>query len=417
VGYLRKSMIEQVGTQTAQTILARFGYESAVHDYQLLDQVFPTIDSRSKLDIGPIMHGWCGLVKVVPEYLHTNRQSDEFIFRGRWINSYEAISHLQSFGKSSKPVCFSLTGYGSAWCSQFFGIDLLEIERKCIACGDPYCEWEIRPWDNWGPEADPWKKSLKETDRKIIVELFSQQQEINAIKSRMDKIISEKVAQNTFNMKALCHDLDASLQLAISNLNESLASGETLPTHHAAWSVHQAKKVVDRFYMAQVDHNNEIILSKTATLIFPLFEETLRLVKDRADKKMINIELNIKPEIFSYTDPIILRDHVLVNILTNAIKFSPLRSVISISAHQINPGRVLLEVSDRGVGIPEFILETLTRESQIPSRPGTAKEKGSGQGLYLANFFTKILGGNLQIHSISSDVDPINSGTVVSVEI
>jgi len=77
----------------------------------------------------------------------------------------------------------------------------------------------------------------------------------------------------------------------------------------------------------------------------------------------------------------------------------------------------LLKISDCGVGIPAAILRKITHESQIASRPGTAMEKGSGQGLFLANFFTKRLGGNLQIQSISSDIDPINCGTVVSVEI
>ena len=408
---------EQVGDETAQMIFARFGYESALHDYRSLDQLFATTEDHDKLSIGPIMHGWCGLVKVVPEFLNFDRASKNFIFRGRWINSYEASSHLESFGKSPTPVCFSLAGYGSAWCSQFFGIDLLEIERKCIACGDPYCEWEIRPWDAWGVEADPWKKSLTGTDRRIIKELDNQQREIDKIKSNMDKIISEKIEQNTLHLKALCHDIGAPLQVALSSLNETMISGDIRSTHHAAWSLKQAKGVVERFNLVNQRDRGRLFPVRKPALIGVIVAEAIALVRDRVELKNLTIESRISPHVFSYTDPVILRDHVIVNVLTNAVKFSPSHAKILISAKQIAPGKTEIEIIDQGIGIPRIILTKLCGAENLEPQLGTLSERGSGQGLRLADFFTRKLGGDLHIQSRLSSDDPHNCGTTVSIKV
>ncbi|MEI6835051.1 MAG: XylR N-terminal domain-containing protein [bacterium] len=414
---LRTTTIEQVGEKTAQVIFAKFGYESAIHDYHSLDRLFVNIQGEDKLAIGPIMHGWCGLVKVIPEFLELDRKNKKFAFRGRWINSYEALAHLDSFGPSSTPVCFSLTGYGSAWCSQFFGMDLLEIETKCVACGDPYCEWEIRPWDAWGPEADPWKQSLTGTDRKIIAELFNQQREIDTMKLHMDKMIAEKMAQNTLHLKALCHDIKTPLQVALSSLKETLISGDIRPTRHAAWSLKQAEGVVERFHQANHNKTDQITTTRKPAFIRAPVSEAISLIKDRLAQKEITIENHIEHGLFSYTDPIILRDHVILNILTNAVKFSPLRSMISISAIQIAPGQTEIKIVDQGIGIPTSILNKLGGSEHFEPQCGTLSEKGSGQGLKLANFFTQKLGGSLEIKSQACSEDPAHCGTSVTIKI
>lgn len=414
---LRTTTIEQVGDLTARSIFAKFGYESAVHDYRTLGKLFSETEPEQMLAIGPIMHGWCGLVKVIPEFLKSDRASRTFIFRGRWINSYEASAHLDAFGKSPTPVCFSLSGYGSAWCSQFFGIDLLEIERKCIACGDPYCEWEIRPWDDWGTEADPWRQSLKGTDRKIITELLTQQRKMDHMTSNMDKIIASKLHHNSLQLKALCHDLDTPLQIAISSLRDTIISGDMQLTRHAAWSLRQAKGVVERFQRANLLGPSDAGPERKPSSLKPIVHEALKLLNYQIAHKNLTIEEDIDKNVFSYTEPSILRDHILVNILTNAIKFSSFGAKIIIRATQSAPGQASIVIRDHGIGIPAQILKKLRRGQNVSSRRGTLSEKGTGQGLAVADFFTKKLGGKIQIKSLPCTVNPENCGTVVTIMI
>lgn len=415
VSLMRKATIEQVGLSVAQMIFARFGYESAINDYKAIDQIFPGLTGQQKLDIGPIMHGWCGLVKVVPEVFRSDRDKGIFVFRGRWLNSYEALSHKELFGLSKHPVCYSLTGYGTAWCSQFFGMDLLEIERKCIACGDPYCEWEIRPWNEWGAEADSWKQSLTTTDRSIIADLYRHKNEISKLKHHVDSVVQQQLNEHKIKIRALCHDLNTPLQLAIANLQRSSSANDEEATKQLGWSLLQAKKMVDRFHQAEHESRTTNNIRRRPFKVFDIIHSSVSMVQEQLASKKISINLDLCPNSFSYTDPDIVRDHIIVNILTNSIKFSHRGSSISISAVTINPGQSLIKITDHGIGIPKTILERIQRQESLSARNGTGGEHGQGHGLSVARFFTEKLGGTLSIRSVCSSTEPKNSGTVSQI--
>lgn len=415
VSILRKATIEQVGQSVAQMIFARFGYESAINDYRAMDEIFPGLTGQQKLDLGPIMHGWCGLVKVVPEAFQSDRSKGLFVFSGRWLNSYEALSHKELFGLSKQPVCYSLTGYGSAWCSQFFGMDLLEIETKCIACGDPYCEWEIRPWNEWGPEADPWKQSLTTTDRSIIADLKRHENEITRLKRDVDKVVQQQVSEHQIKLRALCHDLNTPLQLAIANLNRRTAATDEKATKQLAWSLCQAKKMVERFHKTDHERRATNNMRRRPVKVSDVIHSSVSMVQEQLDSKQISINFDLCSNAFSFTDPDIARDHVIVNILTNSIKFSHTGSRVLISAESINPGQSLIKVTDHGIGIPKKILGRIRRQKSLSARTGTGGEHGAGHGLSVAKFFVEKLGGHLSIQSVASSIDPKNSGTIMEI--
>ena len=56
-----------------------------------------------------------------------------------------AIEYKLMFGKSEKPIDFYLCGmFEEVGCS-IFNLPMKCIETKCIACGDPYCEFQVFP--------------------------------------------------------------------------------------------------------------------------------------------------------------------------------------------------------------------------------------------------------------------------------
>lgn len=78
---------------------------------------------------------------------------------------------VAQFGHASEPVCHSLTGYASGWCTAFFGQPVLAIEHTCVWRGDALCQWEIRSLAEWGHEADPWRQALESDQVSISREL------------------------------------------------------------------------------------------------------------------------------------------------------------------------------------------------------------------------------------------------------
>lgn len=168
---LRKLLVEQLGERLTRGILTQFGYRCGTGDHKMLSTLYKWDSEIDELASGPVIHTWEGLVKAEPTKIDFDRKTGHFDFQGTWENSYEAVNYLAEFGQSNEPLCYTLTGYATGWCSSFFGRPVLAIETSCVARGDDLCRFEIRPPDAWGPEADAWKQSLSETNYSLTREL------------------------------------------------------------------------------------------------------------------------------------------------------------------------------------------------------------------------------------------------------
>ena len=99
---------------------------------------------------------------------------------------------------------------------------------------------------------------------------------------------------------------------------------------------------------------------------------------------------------------------ILLNLITNAIKFTPTGGLVTVSVENLMDG-VALQVSDTGVGIPPEDIERVTQPfEQVTSDPLLA-QSGSGLGLALVQSLVGMHMGKLKIDSVQGQ------GTVVSV--
>jgi signal transduction histidine kinase len=89
---------------------------------------------------------------------------------------------------------------------------------------------------------------------------------------------------------------------------------------------------------------------------------------------------------------------VLVNLLTNALKFTPRGGRVELSARA--EGRMLrVSVADTGVGIqPEDLARLFDKFEQARSR-ATRGEKGTGLGLYITRQLVELHGGRIEVTS------------------
>jgi len=84
-------------------------------------------------------------------------------------------------------------------------------------------------------------------------------------------------------------------------------------------------------------------------------------------------------------------DEVLTNLVENAVRHTPAGTRIDISA-RVADGSLVVEVSDRGPGVP---IETLPRVFDPFIRPGGTGSKGIGLGLAVARGLVEAHGGTL----------------------
>lgn len=79
---------------------------------------------------------------------------------------------------------------------------------------------------------------------------------------------------------------------------------------------------------------------------------------------------------------------VISNLLSNAIRYSDDEKFVRLSIREEN-GKVILEVSDHGIGIPESERDTVWNRYQKSSRSGKRSEEGTGLGLSICSEILK----------------------------
>ncbi|KLU62951.1 carbohydrate diacid transcriptional activator CdaR [Peptococcaceae bacterium CEB3] len=158
---LKDELIRTLGFDLARGVFSRFGYRCGQNDSQSIKTIFEPKAENEWMLAGPKLHTLEGMVHVTNEVLDYDRQSNHFYMRGIWRNSYEAEEYLKIYGRSEQSVCWTLVGYTSGYCSEFFGRETICVETKCVAHGDPYCQYEVRTKEEWDGRADKYRYDLQ----------------------------------------------------------------------------------------------------------------------------------------------------------------------------------------------------------------------------------------------------------------
>ncbi|WP_420402017.1 hybrid sensor histidine kinase/response regulator [Flagellimonas sp.] len=128
-----------------------------------------------------------------------------------------------------------------------------------------------------------------------------------------------------------------------------------------------------------------------------LGEQTFRLLKLGSDHKHIEMQNNIPAETFAFADNNMIKT-VLRNIVSNAIKFTPVDGLIKLNG-KTSKDNIVIEIVDNGNGIPKEDIKKILNPNEHFSKLGTEKEPGTGLGLILCQNFVQKNGGALKIKS------------------
>ncbi|AKG22031.1 histidine kinase [Calothrix sp. 336/3] len=198
------------------------------------------------------------------------------------------------------------------------------------------------------------------------VELIRLSDEVFRLKQEKDKL-EEQLQFKDRIIAMLAHDLRNPLTavgIAIdtlqSNFNAQLGQFERLTPAIATNLFKQARnqtRIIDRMItdLLQVGRGNEreFPIQPERLQLGRLCFQTLDELRDRYTVKSLNIKTDIPSDLPSvYADPERLRQ-VLINLLDNAIKYTPEGGDITIAALHRTTQKVQFSIGDSGLGIPE----------------------------------------------------------------
>lgn len=134
-----------------------------------------------------------------------------------------------------------------------------------------------------------------------------------------------------------------------------------------------------------------------------IIEHTAELLAENAHRKGLALSTRISPDLPTQFlgDPGRLQQ-VLTNLLSNAVKFTEqggIRLIASYRQEAGQPGQVLVEIRDTGIGLSEAERERIFDNFTQADTSTTRKYGGTGLGLTISRQLVELMGGSIEVLS------------------
>jgi signal transduction histidine kinase len=163
---------------------------------------------------------------------------------------------------------------------------------------------------------------------------------------------------------------------------------------------HLAGLINDLLDLSKIE-SGKIEVKSSRVSLGGLLHEVVETLRPVAAEKTIGLEANTpEPSILVWAD----RDkinQVLMNLIGNAIKFTPAHGTVTVSASTNGSARVQVSVSDTGPGIPSEEREKIFDRFYQIAQAGEAKPRGTGLGLAICKALVELHGGRIWVETES----------------
>ncbi len=227
---------------------------------------------------------------------------------------------------------------------------------------------------------------------------------IEDLKNRITKLEKEKKQL----LKLVSHDVKSPfnklfalsnlLQLVSDDLNEEQLDYLT----RIEWVIKEGLTVVRNLMDLRAIENKDIEVIPEKLRIDSIINDNFRNFSKQASTKKINIESDLT-NVTIQSDKRLL-ERVIDNLVSNAIKFTPKESSISVKLIQ-NNSTIQLKISSNSGPIPtEEVANLFTKSSPLSTRP-THGENALGNGLFIAQTYAQYLSANITFNQNESTIE------------
>ncbi len=243
--------------------------------------------------------------------------------------------------------------------------------------------------------------------RAMVTKLEASQAELSLLANKYEGAMVRAEAANQAKSEFLAnmsHELRTPLN-AINGFSEIMAAEMFGPVGDPRYKGY-ANDILD---MAKIEagkmtvHYEKVSLKEVST-------DAARLMRGKADEAGLTLVVDA-PDL-----PDIDADHrgmkqVLLNLISNAVKFTPEGGSITVATSMVNPNRQRVAVTDTGIGIAAEDLGRLARPFEQVEGQHSKTTQGTGLGLALTKALIEVHHGEMLIESQPG------VGTTVSFEI
>ena len=129
----------------------------------------------------------------------------------------------------------------------------------------------------------------------------------------------------------------------------------------------------------------------------PVIESAIRTVESAA--RLRQIRITAEPADYCVRALRFRLEQALVNLVDNAVKFSPPGTEVRIACNRTDGGMVEIHVIDQGIGIPEADLPRIFERFYRVDKARSREAGGTGLGLSIVKHIAELFGGSVRVKS------------------
>ena len=129
----------------------------------------------------------------------------------------------------------------------------------------------------------------------------------------------------------------------------------------------------------------------------PVLSSCLLIIEAKAREKAITVESSVPANLPRIMGDSLRLKQILINLLGNAVKFTPENGRIRVEAQMLQQGYAVISVTDTGVGMSPAEVETAMRPFGQIDTAFNKRHEGTGLGLPIAYALARLHGGDLRI--------------------
>jgi signal transduction histidine kinase len=139
------------------------------------------------------------------------------------------------------------------------------------------------------------------------------------------------------------------------------------------------------------------------TPVEPAVRRALEVYASELERKQLSIKVELEPAIHVRAHPDLLAVTILANLVSNALKFSPLGGCLTVSS-EVRDEFAAIWVGNEGDALDTKMLNDIRAGTLTRSASGTSGERGHGFGLRLVRDFAIMMGGHVVAENVKAGV-------------
>ena len=214
---------------------------------------------------------------------------------------------------------------------------------------------------------------------------------------RLEKVRAEFVANVSHELRTPLTAIKGYLETVLDETMLESATHRRFLEIANSHAERMGRLINDLLNLSDIE-TGKVVLDPTPISLGDFVQEISAIFEKDAAKKDVRLVNQVPPDVWVQAD----RDRlsqILVNLVDNAVKYTPKGGSVSFQAEKINSHEIRITVRDTGQGIPPNDLPRITERFYRVDKARARVEGGTGLGLAIVKHLVQLHGGTLHIES------------------